>query len=568
VLSPAPGGAQLMPRDHALRVPLGSLLLLLWVQGAQRELQHGSAALGGKAQAASGDVWPSLSVPPAAAASAGVGGGAPCARTLAVQARLGQQPSTQLSTARQRRRLLQYSLPTLLRLAGAGAERLYSSELDRLGLLLCPDALGAARLSSRGLSPLSLSAALGLWHAQPAAALPVAALLPALRAALVEVSPPAPSPLPPAPRHVGAPGGAAALAAGPAAAARGGGAASMGLAVLPSGHAREHSSSGTMLHDAAPGAPGGVRLVGSRRRTIVLREAQLLGGSLQIVDCHACYIYVLAPLRCAELLGCCGCTVLLGAVEAVVSLLHCERLRLHCATRALRLHNCLDTCLALCVATPPLLWGDNHRLTLAPLHTAYAGLAAHLATASLSPHLEHNYWSRPLHLSHELSAAPAADATTGDAPPPHAPPPHAPQALAPSPHAPSPHAPPPHASLPEAGGADERVVLLPPHKLTPFHVPVDVPAGAAQGQGTAPVCELPAEYAAALRRSSRKLDDFRAEVEALDASAPLKQELQRTLQSNFKEWLQRSGNLRQLHDLMAISAQPDAPEGVSPSRRA
>ena len=111
------------------------------------------------------------------------------------------------------------------------------------------------------------------------------------------------------------------------------------------------------------------------------------------------------------------------------------------------------------------------------------------------------------------------------------------------------------------------------------------------------MCELPAEYAAALRRASQRLDDFRAELDALDASAPLKQELhispisplylphishvspvylasaplkqelQRTLQANFKEWLQRSGNLRQLHDLVAISAQPDAPEGVSPSRR-
>ena len=107
------------------------------------------------------------------------------------------------------------------------------------------------------------------------------------------------------------------------------------------------------------------------------------------------------------------------------------------------------------------------------------------------------------------------------------------------------------------------------------------------------MCELPAEYAAALRRASQRLEDFRAELDALDASAPLKQELhislylpyishvspvylasaplkqelQRTLQANFKEWLQRSGNLRQLHDLVAISAQPDAPEGVSPSRR-
>lgn len=82
------------------------------------------------------------------------------------------------------------------------------------------------------------------------------------------------------------------------------------------------------------------------------------------------------------------------------------------------------------------------------------------------------------------------------------------------------------------------------------------------------MCELPTEYAVALRRSSRRLDDFRAEVAALDASAQLKQELQRTLQDNFKEWLQRSGSLRQLHDLVAISVQPDAPEGASPSRRA
>ena len=81
------------------------------------------------------------------------------------------------------------------------------------------------------------------------------------------------------------------------------------------------------------------------------------------------------------------------------------------------------------------------------------------------------------------------------------------------------------------------------------------------------MCELPAEYAAALRRASQRLEDFRAELDALDTSVSLKQELQRTLQANFKEWLQRSGNLRQLHDLVAISAQPDAPEGVSPSRR-
>ena len=85
-------------------------------------------------------------------------------------------------------------------------------------------------------------------------------------------------------------------------------------------------------------------------------------------------------------------------------------------------------------------------------------------------------------------------------------------------------------------------------------MPVDVPVAAAQGHGTAPVCELPTEYAAALQRAAQRLDDFRAEVESLECSDELKLELQRTLQAHFKEWLQRSGNLRQVHDLMALGA--------------
>ena len=34
-------------------------------------------------------------------------------------------------------------------------------------------------------------------------------------------------------------------------------------------------------------------------------QAQLRGGSLQLIDCHACFVYVLAPVRSAELLFCC-----------------------------------------------------------------------------------------------------------------------------------------------------------------------------------------------------------------------------------------------------------------------
>ena len=73
----------------------------------------------------------------------------------------------------------------LLCQVGAGSERLYAAELNRLSLLLRPERTAAARLVARGISPHSLSSALGVWDAHAAAALPVSTLLPILRSALM-----------------------------------------------------------------------------------------------------------------------------------------------------------------------------------------------------------------------------------------------------------------------------------------------------------------------------------------------------------------------------------------------
>ena len=90
ILAP-PVGASAMPKDEALRVPLGSLLLLLWVQWAHLSLGQGLAP--SKAQTATGDVWPSLLQPPSAAASANVvdGGARPNALSLALHVRFRPQ---------------------------------------------------------------------------------------------------------------------------------------------------------------------------------------------------------------------------------------------------------------------------------------------------------------------------------------------------------------------------------------------------------------------------------------------------------------------------------------------
>ena len=194
-----------LPADEAMRVPLGSLLLLLWVQVAQRELGRDGGADGQGAGGERRRVAVAVAVAarrrrvrahargagahePARAAGggAGVGGGAAAAAAAAgVAADAAAAPA-------------------------AGAGRLRAHELELLGLLLRPDRVSATRLAGRGLPPSSLACALGLWSTQPAAALPISALLPALRAALTEVlapataaaeAPPPPPPPPPPPRH-------------------------------------------------------------------------------------------------------------------------------------------------------------------------------------------------------------------------------------------------------------------------------------------------------------------------------------------------------------------------------
>ncbi len=372
------------------RVPLGSLLLLLWVQTAHQQLGPSSAIT----QAATGDVWPSF--PPHGGAAE-----APLSspRRIAVASHLSDSQQGELAHAR--RKLVRASLPTILRLVGAGSERLYAAEFDRLGLILRPERAAAERLGARGLPAASISSALGVWDAQPAAALPLSALLPVLSSALVAL----PAPAKPAcyeplsfpalhvascsPSHAPSTPSPPALAPGRHPPPRSPLSAELSprpaLSVADS--PTESPRHGALTRATAAGAEGEVlRLAGTKRRTVVLRPAQLRGGALQLVDCHNCYVYALAPLRAAELLGCTGCVVVLGAVGRVLSLHHCERLQLHAAAAFVRCGNCIDTTLHLCVNSRPLLWGENHRLVLAPFGTIYRDFAgAHAASRTRQP---------------------------------------------------------------------------------------------------------------------------------------------------------------------------------------
>lgn len=420
-------------------------------------------------------------------------------------------------------------------------------------LLLVQEA--AARLRARGKRAGSIAECLGLWDSQHKAVLPLATVLAAVSAALplvgtqiaqlpfsidvlpvgrlfIDLDPPptAPRALPPPVEPTPA------MDSGTHATAPAAGSGSLGC-----GEDRPLSIQVHMPSDeddpAAPYSPTGgrpsgasgwvewddrcvvnegeavtARLLGARRRTLVFRgsRADATRTAVQIVDCHGCHIYVLAPVRSLEVVGCTNCTVMVGAVGRVASIRHCERLTLLTNAAALHAHSLNESSLQLSSATRPLLWGENHRLTLAPFGAVYASLPRHLSAAGLSPELRHNRWAEPICCLPSL--------TTGTAP-----------------------------------GASGCFCLLAPRSYLPFHIPFDVPAGETAGGRIAPVVQLPDEYAEALACHAKQLLHFSEELGELMGSDGVKSEVGAALQARFREWLVRTGNMRQVVELLAAA---------------
>ena len=169
------------------------------------------------------------------------------------------------------------------------------------------------------------------------------------------------------------------------------------------------------------------------------------------------------------------------------------------------------------VNSPPLLHGENHRLSLAPFATVYDGLASHMIEAGVVPLLSHNCWDQPIAVTGGGAGAAAAESDGGAA-----------------------------AAATATGWS-----LQPPARFLPFHVPMDIPSSTARGEGIASVCELPAAYSTALLSHVQRLGRFRDELQALTCTEEMRREVQAAVQSSFGEWLQRTGNARQLTDLMA-----------------
>ncbi|MEW5320107.1 MAG: hypothetical protein WDW38_011206 [Sanguina aurantia] len=139
-------------------------------------------------------------------------------------------------------------------------------------------------------------------------------------------------------------------------------------------------------------------IAGVHRGTVVRGEGELPTGEVRITDCHDSVVYVLAPLQSALLSGCSDCTIVLGAVGAMLRVERCDRVQLHVAANRILISSCHECVLYLGVGRPPCLVGDNRFLRLAPLNTRYERQAHHLHQAGVRMEVA-NRWDAPVVLA-------------------------------------------------------------------------------------------------------------------------------------------------------------------------
>jgi len=105
---------------------------------------------------------------------------------------------------------------------------------------------------------------------------------------------------------------------------------------------------------------------------------------VRVSDCTDAHIYLLCPVRRLTLVACTDVTLFVAAA-ASLSVLSCERVAVHAASRRLLITNTFNSTLYVAVNAPPVVVGDSRGLRFAPYNAVYpaASLAAAAAAAGV-----------------------------------------------------------------------------------------------------------------------------------------------------------------------------------------
>lgn len=133
------------------------------------------------------------------------------------------------------------------------------------------------------------------------------------------------------------------------------------------------------------------------RSSIPLTNAGVRGyphaQEIRISNCSESHFYLLCSLGRVSLIACRDCTLFVGACVSV-SLINCVNVRVHAIARVCRVTNSFDTHLYLCTNRYPQIVGENRGLVFAPYNAAYdkQEIEKHLAAVGVDPNA--NVWDK------------------------------------------------------------------------------------------------------------------------------------------------------------------------------
>ncbi|GLE01642.1 hypothetical protein PINS_up010476 [Pythium insidiosum] len=244
------------------------------------------------------------------------------------------------------------------------------------------------------------------------------------------------------------------------------------------------------------------------KTTVVKRAEDFVdkhgNSDLIIFSCHDAYIYVLGPVRHVMIMACNNCKIVTAPNSGIFCVDRCENVQVTAISGLIRVSNCLDSIINSYTLLPLVMTGENVGVRLGPYNSRYPGLAQQMATAQLSYRNDSvGAWDTFLNLEsgNEL-----------------------------------------------ADSEKESIALQSPATFRETCVPVKI-----KGLGAAErPFPLPAPYADALRQQQDVVESLRRLVCSDEFDLSTKRSMETVIQMRFKEWLNTTGNVRQILDLVQI----------------
>ena len=120
---------------------------------------------------------------------------------------------------------------------------------------------------------------------------------------------------------------------------------------------------------------------------------------VRIQNCTECHFYLACTLGRVSLIACKDCTVFVGACVSI-SIINCVNMRVHAISRVCRVTNSLDTRLYICTNRFPQIVGENRGLLFAPYNAACNRETAQQYLEAIGINANANVWDkfyRPAH---------------------------------------------------------------------------------------------------------------------------------------------------------------------------